>query len=78
MAPDGTRWAGLSAVHVAETPAVAGWRATVLALLAWAAGRAHPRLRAGSGRQRRRDRTLRRRLGFTAHHRSRYVDARSL
>ena len=27
VAPDGTRWAGLSGVHVAETPAVAAWPA---------------------------------------------------
>ena len=78
-APDGARWVGLSAVHVIEQARRRG-RARELcrALLAWGvehgATRAYVQVLA--------DNTaalgLYESMGFVVHHRSRYVDARSL
>jgi ribosomal protein S18 acetylase RimI-like enzyme len=78
-APDGTRWVGLSAVHVVEEARRRGLaRELCAALLAWGgehgATRAYVQVLA--------DNTAATRLyestGFAVHHRSRYVDARSL
>jgi ribosomal protein S18 acetylase RimI-like enzyme len=78
-APDGTRWAGMSAVRVADTHRREGHaRALCSALMAWAAERgAHhcyvqvlvdnaPAI------------ALYEQLGFSTQHHARYVDARSL
>lgn len=78
-APDGTRWVGLSAVHVVEEARGRGVARTLCAaLLAWGfdrgATRAYTQVLA--------DNTaaiaLHESMGFSVHHRSRYVDARSL
>lgn len=78
-APDGTRWVGLSAMRVAEEQRRRGHAGALCsALLAW--GVAHGAARAYV--QVLVDNTagirLFEQLGFTAQHRSRYVDARSL
>jgi ribosomal protein S18 acetylase RimI-like enzyme len=78
-APDGTRWAGLAAVHVAEAQRRKGHaRELCEEMLVWAAGR-------GAGRgyaQVVADNTaafdLYQSMGFTTQHRVRYVDARTL
>jgi len=77
--PDGTRWVGLSAVQVDETARRRGLgRRLCGALLAWGAQRGATRAYV----QVLADNTAATRLyestGFSVHHRSRYVDARSL
>jgi ribosomal protein S18 acetylase RimI-like enzyme len=77
--PDGTRWVGLAAVHVVEEARRGGLaRELCSALLAWGAQRGATRAYV----QVRADNTAATRLyesmGFSVHHRSRYVDARSL
>jgi ribosomal protein S18 acetylase RimI-like enzyme len=78
-APDGTRWAGLSAVRVADDQRGRGHaRALCSALLAWAADNG-----ATSGYvQVLTDNvaaiSLYESMGFTTHHRARYVDALSV
>jgi ribosomal protein S18 acetylase RimI-like enzyme len=78
-APDGTRWVGLSAVHVVEAAQRRGLARDLCAeLLAWGgergATRAYVQVLADNGAATR----LYESMGFTVHHRSRYVDARSL
>lgn len=78
-AGDGTRWAGLAAVHVAEPARRAGHgRALCEALLHWAfelgATAAYVQVLADNTAARRLYETM----GFTAQHRVRYVDARTL
>jgi GNAT superfamily N-acetyltransferase len=78
-APDGTRWAGLAAVHVVEAQRRQG-HARVLCeeMLAWAAGRgatrAYAQVLAGNAPAI----GLYESMGFTTQHRVRYVDARTL
>ena len=79
MAPDGTRWVGLSAVHVVEEARRRGLaRELCAALLAWGGGRgatrAYVQVLVGNVAAMR----LYESMGFTVHHRTRYVDARSL
>ncbi len=78
-APDGTRWVGLSAVHVVETARRRGLaRELCAALFAWGgergARRAYVQVLADNTAATR----LYESMGFTVQHRSRYVDARSL
>ena len=78
-APDGTRWVGLSAVHVVEEARRRGLaRDLCAALLAWGgeqgATRAYVQVLADNTAASR----LYESMGFSVHHRSRYVDARSL
>ncbi|BBY49755.1 N-acetyltransferase [Mycolicibacterium arabiense] len=78
-APDGTRWVGLSAVHVAEEARRGGHgRGICSALLAWGADRgatrAYVQVEVDNGPAI----DLYEAMGFRTHHRSRYVDARSL
>ncbi|AGB20907.1 acetyltransferase, ribosomal protein N-acetylase [Mycobacterium sp. JS623] len=78
-APDGTRWVGLSAVHVVEEARRRGLaRDVCAALLAWGgeqgATRAYVQVLADNTAASR----LYESMGFSEHHRSRYVDARSL
>ena len=78
-APDGTRWVGLSAVHVVEAARRRGLaRELCGALLAWGgergATRAYVQVLADNTAATR----LYESMGFTVHHRSRYVDARNL
>ena len=78
-APDGTRWAGLSAVHVAEDARRRGWARSLCAgLLAWA----HERGATRSYVQVLDDNTpaqaLYKSMGLAVHHRSRYVRAEDL
>jgi ribosomal protein S18 acetylase RimI-like enzyme len=77
--PDGTRWVGLSAVHVVEEARRRGLaRELCFALLAWGAergaARAYVQVLADNTAATR----LYESMGFSVHHRSRYVDARSL
>lgn len=78
-APDGTRWAGLSAVRVADEHRRRGHARTLCtALVAWAAEHGATRcyvqvLADNAGAL-----ALYERLGFTAQHRARYLDARNL
>ena len=78
-APDGTRWVGLAAVHVVEEARRRGLaRDLCAALLAWGgergATRAYVQVLADNAAASR----LYESMGFSEHHRSRYVDARSL
>ena len=78
-APDGTRLVGLSAVHVVEEARRRGLaRELCWALLAWGgergATRAYVQVLADNTAGTR----LYESMGFTVHHRSRYIDARSL
>jgi ribosomal protein S18 acetylase RimI-like enzyme len=78
-APDGTRWVGLSAVHVVEEARRRGVaRELCAALLNWGgerdATRAYVQVLADNAAAI----GLYQSMGFTVHHRSRYVDARSL
>jgi N-acetylglutamate synthase len=78
-APDGTRWVGLSAVHVVEEARRRGLaRKLCGALLAWGgdrgATRAYVQVLVGNDTAT----GLYESMGFTVHHRSRYLDARSL
>jgi N-acetylglutamate synthase len=78
-APNGTRWVGLSAVHVVAAARRRGLaRELCSALLSWGAERGATRayvqvLADNTGATR-----LYETMGFSVHHRSRYVDARSL
>lgn len=77
--PDGTRWVGLSAVHVLETARRRGLaRQLCGGLLRWGAergaARAYVQVLADNAAATR----LYESMGFSVHHRSRYVDARSL
>jgi ribosomal protein S18 acetylase RimI-like enzyme len=77
--PDGTRWVGLSAVHVLETARRRGLaRQLCGGLLAWGAERgatrAYVQVLADNAAATR----LYESMGFSVHHRSRYVDARNL
>jgi ribosomal protein S18 acetylase RimI-like enzyme len=79
MAPDGARWVGLSAVHVVEEARRRGLaRELCEGLLAWGAEhgatRAYVQVLADNTAATR----LYESMGFSIHHRSRYVDARSL
>jgi GNAT superfamily N-acetyltransferase len=78
-APDGTRWAGLAAVHVVEAQRRQG-HARVLCeeLLAWAAGRGATRAYAQVLADNAPAIGLYESMGFTTQHRVRYVDARTL
>jgi N-acetylglutamate synthase len=78
-APDGTRWAGLSAVRVADGQGREGHaRELCDALLAWAAEhgarRCYVQVLVDNGPAI----ALYERLGFTVQHHERYIDARSL
>jgi GNAT superfamily N-acetyltransferase len=78
-APDGTRWAGLSAVHVSQTHRRRGLARTLCAgLLDWAhergATRAYVQVVADNSAAR----ALYESMGFWVHHRSRYVRAEDL
>ena len=77
--PDGTRWVGLSAVRVVEEHRRRGLASELCsALLSWGADqgatRAYVQVLADNTAATR----LYESMGFTVHHRSRYVDARSL
>jgi GNAT superfamily N-acetyltransferase len=79
MAPDGTRWVGLSAVHVVADHRRQGLARTMgAALLAWGAEhgatRAYTQVLVGNDAAT----MLYQSMGFSVHHRSRYVDSRSL
>jgi GNAT superfamily N-acetyltransferase len=78
-APDGTRWVGLSAVHVTDGVRRRGLaRGLCEALLAWAAERAATRAYVQVLADNTAATRLYESMGFSVHHRSRYVDARSL
>jgi N-acetylglutamate synthase len=77
--PDGTRWVGLSAVHVADGARRRGLaRGLCEALLAWAAERGATRAYVQVLADNTAATRLYESMGFSVHHRSRYVDARSL
>jgi RimJ/RimL family protein N-acetyltransferase len=77
--PDGTRWVGLSAVHVAEEARRRGLaRELCYALLAWGAQRGATRAYVQVLADNTAATRLYESMGFSVHHRSRYVDARSL
>jgi N-acetylglutamate synthase len=78
-APDGTRWAGLAAVRVAEHERRRGHaRDLCSALLAWAAGRGATRAYVQVLSDNVAAANLYRSMGFTTQHRVRYVDGRTL
>jgi N-acetylglutamate synthase len=78
-APDGTRWAGLSAVRVAEGRRRQGHgHALCSALLAWAAEQGAVRSYVQVLTDNAAAITLYERMAFTPSHRARYLDARSL
>jgi ribosomal protein S18 acetylase RimI-like enzyme len=78
-APDGTRWAGLSAVRVADDQRRRGHaRALCSALMAWAEGQGARSSYIQVLVDNAAAIALYERLGFTAAHRTRYIDARSL
>lgn len=78
-APDGTRWAGLAAVHVAEAHRRRGHaRALCEELLAWAAGRGATRGYVQVLADNAAAIDLYESMGFTTQHHVRYVDARTL
>jgi GNAT superfamily N-acetyltransferase len=77
--PDGTRWIGLSAVHVIETARRRGRAREVCeALLAWGAERGATRAYVQVLADNTAATRLYESMGFVVQHRSRYVDARSL
>jgi RimJ/RimL family protein N-acetyltransferase len=77
--PDGTRWVGLSAVHVVETARRRGLaRELCYALLAWGAQRGATRAYVQVLADNTAATRLYESMGFSVHHRSRYIDARSL
>jgi N-acetylglutamate synthase len=77
--PDGSRWIGLSAVHVVETARRRGLaRELCQALLAWGAERGATRAYVQVLADNIAATRLYESMGFSVHHRSRYVDARSL
>jgi N-acetylglutamate synthase len=78
-APDGTRWAGLSAVHVVEAARRRGLaRELCGALLGWGGDRGATRAYVQVLADNTAATQLYESMGFTVHHRSRYLDARSL
>jgi GNAT superfamily N-acetyltransferase len=78
-APDGTRWVGLSAVHVVESSRGRGLARTLgSAALAWGASRGASRAYTQVLADNTAAIALYESMGFSLHHRSRYVDARSL
>jgi GNAT superfamily N-acetyltransferase len=78
-APDGTRWAGLSAVHVVEEHRREGHaRRLCEALLGWAAGRGATRAYVQVLADNAPAIALYESMGFVTHHHVRYVDARTL
>jgi N-acetylglutamate synthase len=78
-APDGTRWVGLSAVHVVESARRRGLaRELCEALLAWGADRSATRAYVQVLADNTAASRLYESMGFSVHHRSRYVCARSL
>jgi N-acetylglutamate synthase len=78
-APDGTRWAGLSAVHVVEKHRREGHARTLCeALLGWAAGRGATRGYVQVLADNAPAIALYESMGFGTQHRVRYVDARTL
>jgi GNAT superfamily N-acetyltransferase len=75
-APDGTRWLGLSAVHVAEEARRGGLARTLCAgLLAWGADHGATRAYVQVLAENAAARDLFGSIGFAEHHRSRYVRA---
>lgn len=73
-APDGTRWAGLSSVHVSEDARRQGLARTLCAgLLDWARERGATRAYVQVVAENAAARTLYESMGFVVHHRSRYV-----
>lgn len=77
--PDATRWIGLSAVHVVEAARRRGLaRELCGALLAWGAERGATRAYVQVLADNTAATRLYESMGFSVHHRSRYVDARSL
>jgi GNAT superfamily N-acetyltransferase len=78
-APNGVRWAGLSAVHVAAAQRRRGHARTLCtALLRWAATHGATRAYVQVLVDNVAATTLYETMGFMPHHRSRYVDARRL
>lgn len=78
-APDGTRWAGLSAVHVAESARRRGLARDLCAgLLTWAFSRGATRAYVQVVTENDAARALYESMGFRVHHRSRYVRAEDL
>jgi N-acetylglutamate synthase len=74
VAPNGTRWVGLSSVHVAEKARRSGLARTLCeALLAWAADRGATRAYVQVLTENTAATRLYRSMDFTEHHRSRYV-----
>ena len=79
MAPDGMRWVGLSAVHVVEGARRRGLaRELCSALLAWGGERGATRAYVQVLADNTAARKLYESMGFTVHHRSRYVRADEL
>jgi GNAT superfamily N-acetyltransferase len=79
QAPDGTRWAGLAAVHVAEAHRRKGHaRALCEEMLAWAVGRGATRGYVQVLSDNAPAIALYEAMRFTTQHRVRYVDARTL
>jgi ribosomal protein S18 acetylase RimI-like enzyme len=78
-APDGTRWVGLSALHVAAASRGRGLARTLCAaLLSWGASRGASRAYTQVLVDNAAAIALYESMGFSVHHRSRYVDARNL
>ncbi|MCH9668848.1 MAG: GNAT family N-acetyltransferase [Actinomycetia bacterium] len=78
-APDGTRWAGLSAVHVSEPARRQGAARTLCAeLLDWGRRRGATRTYVQVVADNEPARALYASMGFGVHHRSRYVHAEDL
>jgi N-acetylglutamate synthase len=78
-APDGTRWVGLSAVHVCEETRRRGLARNLCAgLLEWARGHGATRAYVQVLDQNAAARALYESMGFALHHRSRYVRAEDL
>jgi ribosomal protein S18 acetylase RimI-like enzyme len=78
-APDGKRWVGLSAVHVVEAARRRGLaRELCGALLAWGGERGATRAYVQVLADNAAGLSLYESMGFTAHHRTRYLDARNL
>jgi GNAT superfamily N-acetyltransferase len=79
VAPDGTRWVGLAAVRVAEKARRSGHARTLCAaLLAWGAQHGATRAYVQALVDNTAATTLFESMGFTVHHRSRYVRADAL